>query len=269
MIIDKSKFNSKAELLAYVVSNKNEIINLKKSTTKFTDADSFGNVFAENVVKAISTNNTDDLEKGIIKRTIIGNTYNWLDSHDDVHIKGIFTKTLQENQKNILHLHDHEFKITSKVGTPLSVYEKQIAWKDLGVNKTGETTSLFMDSEINKMYNALIFNEYLTNKINQHSVGMQYVKMFMCANDATYKEEFANWNTYFPMVGNQDKAIENGYFFAQTEAKLKEISCVIQGSNELTPTIENKIESKKEDEPVIITTRKIDYDNLKKQLTFN
>jgi hypothetical protein len=119
-----------------------------------------------------------------------------------------------------------------------------------------------MDSDIKKAFNQMVFDEYLNKQINQHSVGMMYVKLFTCVNDAQYKEEFAAWNTYFPVVGNPDKALEEGVFWAVTEAKLKEISCVIAGSNELTPTLEpNKITPNKI-EPEHSTPKPINFKNL-------
>jgi len=267
MIVDKNLFSSKSEYLAHLVANKKDIINLKKSTVKFSDANSFSISKFGNVIKVI-TGNEDNIESGIIKRTIVANTYNWLDSHGDVHIKGVFTKTLQENKNNIFHLHDHEYKLTSKVGNPVDIYEGGISWAELGVNKEGGTTSLFMDTNISKAYNAQIFEQYLTKQINQHSVGMMYVKLFMCVNDSQYKEEYTNWNTYFPMVGNSDKALEEGVFFAVTEAKLKEISCVIAGSNELTPTLEpNKIAPV--NEPMQVAKVLIDYNYIKSNFKNN
>ena len=38
--------------------------------------------------------------------------------------------------------------------------------------------------------------------------------------------------------GNQAAATELGFFWAVSEAKLIEISCVLEGSNTLTPTLE-------------------------------
>ena len=262
MRIDKSQFKNNAEYFAYVIANKEQIISLKKAATKFTDCDSFNPIFINNIHKGITTKEDVDLDKGVIKRTIVGNTYNWMDSHMDVHIKGVFTKSIQENQKNIMHLHDHEYKVTSKVGTPIEVYEKEMLWSELGIAKAGNTTSLLMDSDIKKAFNQMVFDEYLNKQINQHSVGMMYVKLFTCVNDAQYKEEFAAWNTYFPVVGNPDKALEEGVFWAVTEAKLKEISCVIAGSNELTPTLEpNKITPNKI-EPEHSTPKPINFKNL-------
>lgn len=241
-MIDKTKFNNKAELINYLISNKSELIQLKKSVTKLSDAFLFSDNLKVEANKIITDFRSDDIANGIIKRSIIGNTYGWMDSHDDVHIPGIFTKSISEN-KNIFHLHDHLYQIAAKVGTPTRIYEQTVGLGDLGLNKIGYATCLIMDSEIKKSYNAMIFNEYLTKQINQHSVGMIYQKLYLCVNDSEYKEEFANWNTYKNYVINIDKAEEEGYFWAVTEAKLREISCVLQGSNELTPTLNEKSEA--------------------------
>jgi hypothetical protein len=247
------------ELFKYLVENKSDLIELKKSATKFSESVSMPVVLKE-VGKSATT---IDLKATEIEKTIIGNTYGWLDTHDDVHIEGIFTKSIAENQTRILHLHDHIQQLTAKVGKPLKIYEDQIKWKDLGVDKTGSTTALFMDSKIMKSYNEIIFEGYLNKEIDQHSVGMQYTKLFMCINDDEYKEEYANWNKYIGFVGNADKAEDQGYFFAVTEAKVKEISCVIAGSNELTPTLDSKADTSIE--PVKSTQEKpsIDFTQLK------
>jgi hypothetical protein len=248
-MIDKSKFANKKDLIAHIVANKSEYSAFKKSITKHSDSILHSNDDKIGANKVISNFSSDDLNAGIIKRTIVGNTYGWMDSHDDVHIKGIFTKSISESE-NIFHLHDHLYQIAAKVGTPIKIYEQNVSLTDLGLNKIGFTTCLLMDSEIKKVFNPMIFDEYYTKQINQHSVGMIYVKLFLCVNDAEYKEEFANWNTYKGSVINLDKAEENGYFWAVTEAKLKEISCVLLGSNELTPTLNVKSEPLKDTQKI-------------------
>lgn len=270
MKIDAGKMTKK-ELIAYIVANKAEILHLKKSATKHTDPyflDSKTGLLLKDhsANKIITSDNKDREDEGIIYRTVVGNTYGWMDSHMDVHIPGIFSKSISEN-KNIAHLHDHMQMLTAKVGKPLKIYEHQMSWKSLGVDKKGMTTCLLMDSEIRKDYNAQIYQQYLEKEINQHSVGMIYVHLFLCINDDEYKEEFANWNTYEGYVGNLDEAEEHGYFWAVTEAKLREISAVIAGSNELTPTIQPKLE------PITVTPKaepptgtQIDYEYLNKHI---
>lgn len=233
MIVDIANITDKTELFDYLRANKDIILAMKKAEVKSSD---FVNNFAKGeTVKAVSTDNE---QSNTIERKIIANTYGWMDSHSDVHLPGIFTKSLQESKSKVLFLHDHEYKLGSKVGKFNDVVEESIAWNDLGVNKHGNTISLVGYATIDKELNSNIFTQYKRGEIQQHSVGMIYVKLSLCINDMNDKEHFANWLQYLPFVANSDKANEQGYFFAIHEAKLKEISCVIAGSNELTPTIE-------------------------------
>lgn len=219
-----------------LIKNKAEIIKLKKAQLKKGDIISFDSK-AEITTKADVNTPDSDTE---IYRTIVGNTYGFMDSHDDVHFKGIFSKSIKENGTKVLHLHDHVHELAAKVGTPLEVYEKEVSWADVGLKTVGMTTALLMDTRIEKERNPNIFKDYLSGSINQHSVGMQYVKIDLAVNDAEEEEEYANWNKYKDEVINIEKAEEQGFFWAVTEAKLIEISCVIAGSNELTPTLESK-----------------------------
>jgi hypothetical protein len=216
--------------IAEIVANKAELIQLKKAEVKTVKGGISSITKTNATIKGVFKDNDNSLE-----RTIVGNTYLWMDSHDDVHAKGCFTKSIKEN-KSIFHLHDHEFKITSKVGEPKKTYEEEIAWKDLGVNKSGMTQALFMDTEIFKDYNSQIFNEYKAGRINQHSVGMQYVKIDLAVNDESFEKEFKVWQDNIDTLGNPEKATEKGFFWLVKEAKLIEISAVLLGSNELTPT---------------------------------
>ena len=216
-----------------LVENKAELISLKKAEIK-TVKGGLNAVIPNKstTTKGVFKNNDKSLE-----RTIIGNTYMWFDSHEDVHAKNVFSKSIKERKNNIFHLHDHEFKITAKVGDPLDIYESEIKWKDLNVDKEGSTDALFMDTEIFKEYNAQIFNEYKKNKINQHSVGMQYVKIDLAVNDESFDDEYKVWSENIDQIGNKEKAEKKGYFWFVREAKLIEVSAVLLGSNELTPTM--------------------------------
>lgn len=268
-MIDKSKFESKKELFKYLVDNKDEIIDVKKGAIKHTDSINIDKI-DENTVKALSTNNTDDLEAGVIKRTIIGNTYNWLDSHGDVHVKNTFAKSIKERGDRVRHFHDHEQKISAKVGEIEKVYEKEVKWTDLGVNKKGSTIALMADTNIERDYNKGVYNQYLKGKIDQHSVGMYYVKIDLAINDTEYPQEKEIFDTYIDSIGNKEVAKEQGYFFAVSEAKLIEISAVTEGSNSLTPTIENNVNPSKDNsninDPSKDSQKTSNNNNLKKWL---
>ena len=229
----------KREEIKRLIANKNELIRLKKAELKKADIVEWSIPDFKTAFKSIGETLKQDNDSEIY-RTIVGNTYGFMDSHDDVHIKGIFTKSINENGGRVLHLHDHVHQLSAKVGTPLKVYEKELNWSDVGLDKSGMTTALLMDTRIEKARNENIFLDYKNGDINQHSVGMQYVKLELAVNDPEEKEEYAAWERYKGEVINIEKAEENGYFWAVTEAKLIEISCVIKGSNELTPTLDNK-----------------------------
>jgi hypothetical protein len=239
MKITGKTFATKKEEIDYLVEHKKEIIEFKKAVVKHTTPTTTTDKESSSTFKALSTSKEHDTDN-VIKRTVIGNTYNWLDSHGDVHLDGTFGKSISERQNKIWHLHDHEQKITAKVGIPSKIYEEKVSWSDLGIKKAGTTTALMMDSDIRKDYNNLIFQEYKDGNIDQHSVGMYYVKIDFAVNDKDHKAEFKTWNDNIENIGNREKAEELGYFYAVKEAKLVEISAVLQGSNELTPTIEAK-----------------------------
>ncbi len=237
------EFKTKKEFYSYLVKNKSEIIALKKASLKFTDPFELSGK-ESSVVKSLSTNYKDDPASGVIKRSIICNTFLWMDSQNDVLVPGCCTKTINERSDKILHLHDHEYKITSKVGKPTSIYERQVAWSDLGVDKPGMTTTLIMDSEIMKSYNPMIFDDYLNGNINQHSIGLNYITLELAINDPEEKAYYAVWSKWINQIGNKACVEEDGYFWLVSEIKLIENSCVISGSNELTPTIPNEGKSK-------------------------
>lgn len=232
------EFKTAKERNNFLVKNSKEIINLKKSAIKHTDP--FNIIKNGEVIKALTTNYSDDIESGIIKRTFIGNTYMYMDSQSDVLIDGCSAKSISEREKDIFHLSDHNYSLEGKVGKPSSIYEKAISWKDLGIDMLGKTQCLFMDSEVQKDYNSKIFNLYLKNEINQHSIGLNYVSLQLAINDPDYKEEYAVWLKYIDRIGNSSEVKDQGYFWAVTEIKLLEISCVLMGSNKLTPALVNE-----------------------------
>lgn len=226
------QFKNNTELVNYLVENKRELIDLKKSAIKYADSSAGFAPSANDIIVKQQTNSQDT--EDTIHRTIVGNTYNWMDSHDDVHLNNVFSVSIKDRNGRIWHRHDHVNQLTAKVGKFSNVYEHVVNWTDLGINKMGQTMSLLGDSAIKRSYNQLIFDSYKDGEIDQHSVGMQYVKLSLAVNNKENKEEYAEWNKHIHLLGNQDKAVERGFFWAVKEAKLIEISCVTEGSNELT-----------------------------------
>jgi hypothetical protein len=255
------KFETKREMFDYLIQNKSELIEMKRATLKFTDLVGMPEPTETN--KALFTDYKDDPTSGVIKRSIVANTYNWMDSHDDVHVGNTFLKSINERTNKVFHLHDHKHEVTAKVGKPIEIKEVEVDWLDLGVNRLGKTTVLMLDSEIKEAYNKDVFRQYLDDEIDQHSVGMRYVKISLAVNDSEYKEEKAVWDEYYPKLGNPENAEKQGYFWAVKEASLVEVSAVLMASNTLTPTVQNiePSEDTQKTEPTEVT-QKIDWNKV-------
>jgi hypothetical protein len=95
-----------------------------------------------------------------------------------------------------------------------------------------------MQSTVSEDYDEKCYYLYKDGEIKQHSIGLQYVNVVLCLNsvDAIDYEEKANWDFYYPQVINKEAVEKAGYFWAVKEAKILEVSAVLWGANELTPT---------------------------------
>jgi hypothetical protein len=82
-----------------------------------------------------------------------------------------------------------------------------------------------------------VYNQYLKNKVNQHSVGLRYIKIDLAIDDKDYDDEYKVYKAYIDQIGNKEMVQQQGYFFAVREAALIETSAVLLGANELTPTM--------------------------------
>jgi hypothetical protein len=117
---------------------------------------------------------------------------------------------------------------------------KSYTWSELGfLDFKGSTEALVFDAVINSDRNEYMFEQYFKGRVKQHSVGMQYVNLYLCINsdEKYYREEKNNWDKYINEVVNKQDAIDLGYFWAVTEAKVVEGSAVLRGSNYATPTL--------------------------------
>jgi hypothetical protein len=249
MKLEIPQFASKSELFDFLIKNKSTLIAQKMNSFKCADA--FSGYFCEpSEIETIDFANKNDisqeelLSKDSFNVVAVINTTNVMDSHKDVHLPSIWNKSIKEN-KRVMHLQEHKshsFEAIIADGKDLSVSVKNIAWKDLGYDAEGETQALLFKSTIRKERNPYMYEQYAKGYVQNHSVGMRYVKMALAVNDEKYEEEFKNWEKYIGDVMNKQEAEESGYFWAVTEAKVIEGSAVPLGSNQITPTISIKFE---------------------------
>lgn len=240
------QFGTQRDLFKALVENKDQLLSLKKSAVKFTDELEYGLVgdFTESgdVVKANNPVNNPDLTE--LKVRVVMNTTGIFDSHGDVHIKGIWKRTLDHNNRK-LHLQEHKRNFADVISDDAEAYVKTIMWKTLGYNYEGSTQALIFDSIVKQSRNEEMFRQYKNAWVKQHSVGMGYSELFMCINSEEQwaKQYRDNWEKYIDNVVNKDDVDSKGYFWAVTEAKLIEGSAVVMGSNWATPTLDNNMKS--------------------------
>jgi hypothetical protein len=233
------EFESKEELFKELITNKKELISLKKSETKNADAVSYGYIETakSNVSKAIAS---ADLPQELNVKVVI-NTTNYLDSHGDVHIDGIWNKSVKDNS-SFLHLQEHVRSFDKIITDSAKGSISTMTWKQLGFNYNGSTQALIFESTIDKLRNGFMLKQYANGWVKNHSVGMRYVNLELAINsEAEYDKEYKDiWDKYYSVIANKELADERGYFWAVTEAKIIEGSAVVMGSNSATPTLENK-----------------------------
>ena len=244
MKLEIPNYETKKELLDFLVTHKETLIAQKKSILK--EADGIGSYYKqEQELKSVNkSQDGSDMSVNEIKVRAIINTTNYLDSHKDVHIKGIWQKSLKEN-KRIMHIQEHMSSSFDKIiasGDDLKAFTKTMTWKELGYDADGNTQALVFDSVVKESRNPYMFNQYKQGFVENHSVGMRYVKIELAINDKDYPTEKAFYDKYITEIINRKEAEDSQYFWVVTEAKIIEGSAVPFGSNPITPTTRTKSE---------------------------
>lgn len=244
----EKSFKTQKDLFNYLVNEKEEIFYQKKCLQKRAEgciSMTLPTVTTEGLSTKAKPLYNNDKEKGLLQRTILTNTYWWLDHHSDVHIgrgddpegRAIFTESIKGREAKVFPMDQHKWDLDGKIGRTLKLYEAPVSWRALGVGKTGMTEGLFADAEISRERNEKRYKDYLNDEIDQHSVGMWVQDTELAINDEDYPKEYAVFQKYIAKIGNRKAAEDQGYYFPVSKAKLAEYSAVIAGSNELTPVM--------------------------------
>lgn len=223
------------KLFDFLTANKSSLVAQKKFEVKRGDPFYYSGSIETDKGKTVKANTPVDDNRSDITVTSIINTTYWMDSHSDVHIDGLWKKSLFETKDYYL-LQEHMMTFKGIITDQVKAYTKKIAWRTLGVDFDGYTEALVFESVISKDRNTFMFDEYRKGHVKNHSVGMRYMKLDLAINDEDYKDEFANWNKYIDYIANKEEAVGQGYFWPVTEAKAVEGSAVPIGSNIITPT---------------------------------
>ena len=239
------EFETREDLFKALIENKKELISIKKSVTKNADAVSFG--YLDTSVKIDTTKEDVSIQMQNPEQLnvkVVINTTNFLDSHNDLHVNGIWNKSVKDNS-SFLHLQEHERDFDKVITDTAKGYIQTMTWQKLGLPYEGKTEALIFESTIDKKRNEFMLNQYANGWVKNHSVGMRYVQMELAINtEAEYDKEYkALWDEFYPVIANKEVADERGFFWVVKEAKIIEGSAVVMGSNSATPTLENKTEA--------------------------
>jgi len=247
------EFVSMKQMFMSLKANKQQIIDKKKSAIKFSDEISLSfNADPRETTKE----KPKDLEYGEHVYPII-NTTNYLDSHGDVHLSGIWDKSATEQQGKIYYIINHDLSIGKVISYPneVEIMIKDLTWKSIGRDYEGSTQALIYKAMLSETSNPDAYMAFKSRKPIQNSVRMIYVALDLAINDAgsDFKAEKRNWDKYYPLIANKEVADERGYFWPIFEAKIyKEGSAVLFGSNDAT---EVQYEEPKHIEPPISTQK--------------
>lgn len=243
----KKKFDTENEMFSALKANLDDVLALKKakiqkSCKKGTaiPLKPFQKQILAETIKGFEID--DDYHYVVVNATKI------LDSHADLHIDGIWKKTIKDNQgKNYLVV-DHKLEMPSVVVRKayVEMLTAIIPFSAIGKTYDGDTQVLIYKVPKDKVINPTA-KEWLEDGDDiEASVRMRYVSVKTAMNSMREedKEELKTYNEYIDMIANKDEFESIPYFFVVSEAEnVKESSLVLFGSNSATGVINN---SKKE-----------------------
>lgn len=267
MRVSIPEFKEKSKLFAYLKSNRKKIITQKCSSQIKSDDFDFGclNIKANSLEKIGSQvkKNTEvkgSLNDGEIEVDAIANMAGWCDSYMDVLIPDCWERTIKEkgasNKQLIYHLKNHEYSTDAIVGGNVKMRSEYLDLSIFNIESDlKEAQALIGNSIVKEKYDKKCYHLYSDDEVNQHSIGLRYIKISLCMNSDEEEDKYEkeNWDEFYPMVINKSKVDSKGFFWAVEEIKLVEYSAVLFGANELTTvqeTSKNKQEPSKDTQEV-------------------
>lgn len=178
----------------------------------------------------------EPITSDIIEVKSIINTTNVIDSHMDLHLQGIWNKTVKDNPFNPV-LKQHENKFESVIANKAKNLNQNMNFKDIGVDIDFAMQANCNIFTIDKAKQPLMFDKYSNGEVEQHSVGMIYVDLDIAYYDESSQKEMDFFNSMLLLCINPEIAEEAGYVWVVREAKKREGSAVVFGSNPITPTL--------------------------------
>ena len=165
-----------------------------------------------------------------------------LDSHEDLHVDGLWAKSISEQQGKNYLVADHELKIDSVIVKKeyIEMFTAKIPFALLGKPYEGDTEVLVYKFPKDKVVHPRAKEWLESGDEIEASVRMQYVTILfaMDSNDPEDKTLKKNYDEFFPLIANKEEFEYIPYYFIIKEAKnVRESSLVVFGSNGSTGPI--------------------------------
>lgn len=240
-ILFKDKvFKDKKELYFALKDNEETILGLKKASV-YKSIDKGQGIFNIPVLPKTHASKVD-FKSGFIYPAI--NSTHWLDSHQDVHIKGCYKRTVKQQQGRVYYIDTHLKGLLPIITRKkhVEMFYDDVEWKLLGKDIEGSTEALFFkiaEEHVKLDYLQLIKED----KELQNSLAMMYKKIGMAidSKDPAFKENKDLFEKYIDTIANKDQAIKDGIFFPVEELAIMgegSLCPVVGGSNSATSVIQ-------------------------------
>ncbi len=254
---DKS-FTDKMDLTRFIQKNFDEIKRLKLSEYKTNSEITVKSELIKDFTPQIEDITSDFIE---IKSVI--NTTNIIDSHQDLHTPKIWNKTVIDNPYSY-HLKQHEAKFESVISSKAKSYNEDSNFNLLGLNVDFKTVANINQFFIGKDKNPFMFKKYVEGEVKEHSVGMMYVAFDIAYYDEDSQKNMDYFESAKKQAVNPEVADEYGYVWVVHEARKREGSAVVFGSNSVTPTLyvknyEPPISTRKDEPPISTHLKRLKY----------
>lgn len=234
------QFSTKEELFAEMRKSYNDLIAFKKADIQKSCKK--GASVTCRILK--DTDSVKTLKIDPAYYYIAVNTTWILDSHEDLHVDGIWNKSVKEQQGQNYLVCDHSLTIADTVvrkeNVEMLVVDMPFAL--IGKSYSGDTQVLVYKVPKDKVIHDKAKEWLDSGDQIEASVRMQYVTILFAMDsndpeDATLKK---NYDNYIGKIANKDDFEYIPYFFVIQEAKnVRESSLVLFGSNPVTGNIKD------------------------------
>ncbi|WP_299129370.1 hypothetical protein [uncultured Winogradskyella sp.] len=225
------KFTDKMDQTRFIKKHLEELKEIKKAEYKTN---------SQPIISGLKTKmfepEIEDITSDFIEVKTVINSTNIIDSHLDLHMPKIWNKTVSDNPYSH-HLKQHENKFESVISKKAKSYNEDSNFNLLGLDVDFKCVANINQFILERSKIPFMFDAYKNGDVDQHSVGMLYVDLDIAYYDEDSQKQMDFFNEMKEKSVNPDVAEEYGYFWVIYEAKKREGSAVVFGSNSVTPTL--------------------------------